>query len=77
MQEELETMIDEIGGKALPTEERLRILTRLDVDNDGGISLDEFYKAMRELPGISSLNDRNIATLLSAQFTLQVLVSCC
>jgi len=74
-QEELETMIDEIGGKSLSTEDRLQILTKLDVDNDGGISLSEFYKAMQQLPGISSMNNRNVSTLLSAQFTLQLYIS--
>ena len=65
-------MISEIAGETLSVEKRLSIITKLDADSDGGISIAEFYKAMEELPGISSLNDHVVSGLMSAQFTLQV-----
>ena len=70
-------MISEIAGKTLSVEKRLSIITKLDADSDGGISIAEFYKAMEELPGISSLNDHVVSGLMSAQFTLQVGICLC
>lgn len=71
-EEELETMISEMAGKTLSIEKRLKILTRLDADADGGISLVEFYDAMRQLPGITSIQDTNVTSSLAAHFVLQV-----
>lgn len=71
-EDEMEVMLAELLKDKVTTEERLKFISRLDADNDGDISFQEFFYAVGDLPGMVSRETRDTLGLISAQFVTLV-----
>merc|ERR1719201_1180872 len=67
-----ETRVAELLKDKVSTEERLKFISRLDADNDGDISFEEFFYAVGDLSGMVSRETRDTLGLISAQFVTLV-----